>query len=140
MSQRLTEDEVEQIRRTMSVNDEVEAALYASEKNVPIWSKIKILLLNKCFVYLCIAGFFRFMGGYALGFFVGSFFDGVFPDDTTISSIGLTIIPIFGGIPASILAGILADKYEDRIPRIKGYIAGYGALAACPFMAISYFW
>jgi hypothetical protein len=49
-----------------------------------------------------------------------------------------SVIVIGGGIPASFIGGYLSDKLEDRIPNIKGLISGLGALAACPFIVITY--
>ena len=49
-----------------------------------------------------------------------------------------SVIVIGGGLPASFLGGYLSDKLEDRIPNIKGLISGLGALAACPFIFITY--
>ena len=49
-----------------------------------------------------------------------------------------SVIVIGGGLPASFLGGYLSVKLEDRIPNIKGLISGLGALAACPFIFITY--
>ena len=49
-----------------------------------------------------------------------------------------SVIVIGGGIPASILGGFLADKYEKKSPQVKGLISGVGALAATPFIAFTY--
>jgi len=51
-----------------------------------------------------------------------------------------SVIVIGGGLPASMLGGYLSDKLESRIGSVKGLIAGLGALAATPFIAISYGW
>ena len=45
-----------------------------------------------------------------------------------------TVIVVGGGLPASFLGGYLADKFESRVPNVKGLIAGLGALAATPFI------
>lgn len=80
------------------------------------------------------------MGGYALGFNCQTFFIHQWDDKANQFSIMLSVITIGGGLPSSFLGGIIADKYEERIPNIKGLIAGYGAIAACPFLAITYLW
>lgn len=49
-----------------------------------------------------------------------------------------SVIIIGGGIPASFIGGYLSDKLEDRIPNIKGLISGLGALAACPFIYVTF--
>lgn len=43
-----------------------------------------------------------------------------------------------GGLPASIIGGMISDKLEGRIGSIKGLIAGVGALTAIPFIYIAY--
>jgi hypothetical protein len=50
-----------------------------------------------------------------------------------------SVIVIGGGLPSSFIGGYISDKYETRYPNIKGLIAGLGALAATPFIAITYF-
>lgn len=49
-----------------------------------------------------------------------------------------SVIVIGGGLPSSFVGGFLSDKLEDRCPNIKGLIAGLGALAACPFIVVTY--
>lgn len=49
-----------------------------------------------------------------------------------------SVIVIGGGLPSSFMGGWLSDKYESRYPNIKGLIAGVGALAATPFIVITY--
>jgi hypothetical protein len=55
--------------------------LFLTEKPITLWEKIKILATNRCYVYLVIASFFRFFGGYALGFLGATFFDHRYPDN-----------------------------------------------------------
>jgi len=47
------------------------------------WPKLKFLFTNKCYVYLLCASFFRFWGGYSLGFLGSKYFNNVYPDYTT---------------------------------------------------------
>ena len=44
------------------------------------WGRIRILCNNSCFMYLVAAGFFRFFGGYSLGFLSGSFYENRWPE------------------------------------------------------------
>ena len=44
----------------------------------------------------------------------------------------------FGGLSSSYAGGYFSDKYEKRIPRIKGYISGFGALASTVFIVLTY--
>ena len=100
--------------------------------------KCKILASNWCFVTLMAAGFFRFFGGYSLGFLSAEFFEHRYPDQTSLYSVMNAVIVIGGGLPASMLGGYLSDKLEGRIGSIKGLIAGVGALVAIPFIIIAY--
>jgi len=97
-----------------------------------------MLFSNMCFLYLTIASFFRFFGGYSLGFLSATFFIHRYPENDTDYAYMASVIVIGGGLPSSFLGGYIADKFEDRYPSIKGIIAGFGALAACPFIVITY--
>ena len=100
--------------------------------------RVKVLYKNSCFVYLVLAGFFRFFGGYSLGFLSGGFFEERFPEYTSEFGYMNAAVIIGGGLPASLLGGYLSDKYESRYGSVKGLIAGMGALAAIPFIFITY--
>jgi len=50
------------------------------------------------------------------------------------------VIVIGGGLPASLIGGWMSDRLEPRFGSIKGLISGVGALAAIPFIMISYGW
>lgn len=80
------------------------------------------------------AGFCRFFGGYSIGFWGATFFEKVYPNYSTYYSVGNAIISIGAGIPAELMGGYLSDKYEQRFPKIKAYIAGFGALTSCIFI------
>ena len=102
--------------------------------------KCHVLVTNWCFVTLMLAGFFRFFGGYSLGFLTAEFFENRFPDYTNQFAVMNSVIVIGGGLPASMLGGYLSDRLESRYGSIKGLIAGLGALTAVPFILISYAW
>lgn len=118
--------------------DDVRDSFFLNEEPVGVWEKTKLLFTNKCYTYLVIASGFRFFGGYALGFLSATFFDNRYPDHQLQYSYMSSVIVIGGGLPASMLGGYLSDKYEKKIPNIKGLISGGGALAATPFIFISY--
>ena len=87
-----------------------------------------------------LAGFFRFFGGYSLGFLTAEFFENRFPEYTNQFAVMNSVIVIGGGLPASMLGGYLSDRLESKYGSIKGLIAGVGALTAVPFILISYAW
>jgi len=49
--------------------------LFISDQQVTLYQKCVFLMKNKCFMYLTIASFFRFFGGYSLGFLSATFFE-----------------------------------------------------------------
>lgn len=87
---------------------------------------------------MAIASFFRFFGGYSLGFLSATFFIHKYPDNNTQYGYMASVIVIGAGVPASFIGGYLSDKFEDRMPMVKGMISGLGALAAVPFIIITY--
>jgi len=103
-----------------------------------LWGKIKVLATNSCFVYLILAGFFRFWAGYCLGFLSGSFFEHRYKAYIDAYKYAGTFIVVGGGLPASVAGGYLSDKFESQIGSMKGLIAGVGALAAIPFIYVAY--
>lgn len=42
--------------------------------------KLNLLVSNKAYVYLLLAAFFRFAGGYSLGYWAKSYFANVYPE------------------------------------------------------------
>lgn len=118
-------------------------SLFEVDKNVAglkFIDKVKILGSNWCFITLSMAGFFRFFGGYSLGFLSAEFFENRYPDYTSQYAVMGSVVVIGGGLPASMLGGWISDRYESRIGSIKGIIAGGGALLAIPFILIAYAW
>ena len=84
------------------------------------------------------ASFFRFFGGYCIGLFAAGFFEARYPDNIDQFAYMNSVIFIGGGLPASIIGGLISDKLESRIPSIKGLIAGVGAYVAVPFILITF--
>ena len=78
------------------------------------------------------------MGGYSLGFLSASFFENRYPSHLSQYAYMGAVVVIGGGLPASMLGGYAGDKLEKRIGGIKSYISGVGALAALPFILITY--
>ena len=73
------------------------------------------------------ASFFRFAGGYSLGYWAKSYFSGVYPDKEDAYAEFYFLILLFGGMPSELIGGYICDKYEPAIPGIKGYVSAGGA-------------
>ena len=65
---------------------------------------------NKAYVYLLFAAFFRFMGGYSLGYWAKRFFSDNYPEYNNQFSIAYFFILLFGGIPSEIIGGYICDR------------------------------
>jgi len=78
------------------------------------------------------------MGGYSIGFWGETFFKNAFPDNQKEYAYLYVVVVCLGGIPGSYLGGHYGDVLEPKYPRIKGYIAGFGALSALPFIWLCY--
>ena len=80
----------------------------------------------------------RFIGGFSIGFWSPSFFQGNYPDHTTDFSLINAFVVVVGGLTSSYVGGWISDKFEPSYPRIKGQISGWGALASTVFIVITY--
>ena len=97
-----------------------------------------MIFKNKCFVFLLIASSFRFFGGYSLGFWASTYFGGVYPEYSDAYSITNAVVVIVGGSSSSYMGGYISDKFEPRIPPIKGYVSAIGALCSVPFIILTF--
>ena len=48
------------------------------------------------------------------------------------------MILLVGGIPSELLGGYVCDKYEARIPQIKGYVSATGAGIGAIFVVLTF--
>lgn len=103
-----------------------------------MYQKLSLLFKNKAYVYLLMAAFFRFMGGYSLGYWAKSYFSAAYPDYTNQFSIAYFLILIFGAIPSEFIGGYVGDRWEPSYPRIKGHISAAGAGVASIFIVFTF--
>jgi MFS family permease len=83
--------------------------------------------------------FFRYLGGYVIGFWGANFFQKTYPGYDTEYAIGNFMVKILAGMPSTFIGGYIGDKYEHKFLKIKGYVAAFGALTSCIFIIICYF-
>lgn len=101
--------------------------------------KLKLLFTNKAYVYLLIAAFFRFAGGYSLGYWATSFFQAAYPDKQSLYSEVYFIILLTGGIPSEMIGGWICDKFEPRVNGIKGIVSASGAALGSIFIILTFY-
>uniref|UniRef100_A0A7S3CQ85 Uncharacterized protein n=1 Tax=Strombidium rassoulzadegani TaxID=1082188 RepID=A0A7S3CQ85_9SPIT len=100
--------------------------------------KFGVLMSNKAFVYMTVAGFFRFMAGYSLGFWNKNYFQNVYPEKQLDYVLCYNLILFLGGVPSELIGGYLCDKYEPVIPGIKGLISAAGAFLGSIFIVFTF--
>ena len=87
-----------------------------------------------------IAASFRFIGGFAIGYYHEKYLVGVYPDQqTTFSWMNASILSV-GGFLSQFIGGILSDKYE--VPSnymAKAWVCIGGSLLGVPTMALCCF-
>jgi sugar phosphate permease len=85
-------------------------------------SASKEMFTNPTCRWIVLAGSFRYFGGYAIGFYMPSYFGKVYPDEGSLYSILNSFVVSVGGFISAIVGGIIADKGEARFPMIKSWV------------------
>lgn len=89
---------------------------------------------------VAIAGSFRFVGGFAIGYYHEKYFNGVYPAyQSTFAVINASVISI-GGFLSQFIGGIISDRYE--VPSnymAKAWVCIGGSLLGVPTMAMCCF-
>eukprot|EP00347_Sterkiella_histriomuscorum_P013234 403365495 len=97
----------------------------------------KEIFVNPTCRYVCIAGSFRFFGGYAIGYFMPQYFAGVYPDYFKVEySIANSFVVSLGGFISAMSGGIISDKFEKRIRNIKALVCIFAGVLGCPTIAV----
>jgi hypothetical protein len=83
--------------------------------------------------YATIAGSFRFFGGYAIGFFMPSYFGGIYPDDKKAYSILNSVVVSACGFTSSITGGLVCDYFEKKgYYMTKAYVCIFAGAMGIP--------
>ena len=89
--------------------------------------------MNPTCRYTAIAGSLRFFAGYAIGFFMPSYFGGVYVQDKNKYSVANAFVVSLCGLASSLTGGILSDKYEKKgYFMTKSYICMLGTFGGIP--------
>lgn len=83
-----------------------------------------------------IAGSFRFFAGYAIAYYMPSFFGAVYKDNQNLYSTLNAFVISVGGFISSYGGGIICDKYEEKSFMTKAYVSMIGTFLGCPAIAV----
>lgn len=100
--------------------------------------KMLVLMRNTAFMFLLAATFFRFAGGYMLGFWARKYFSLIYPDSVNAYALSYFLILVFGSVPSELIGGIITDRCEESYPRIKGHLSAGGAFIASIFVYLTF--
>jgi hypothetical protein len=85
--------------------------------------------------YATIAGSFRFFGGYAIGFFMPSYFGAIYPKDKALYGILNSVVVSLMGFTSSITGGLVCDYFEKKgIYMTKAYVCIFAGAMGIPMM------
>ena len=89
---------------------------------IPFLNACEEILVNPTCRWVCIAGSFRFFGGYAIGYYMATFFTKNYPDDQSLYSVLNAGVVSVGGFISAMAGGLISDRYESQYPTIKAMI------------------
>jgi len=72
----------------------------------------KEIFINPTCRWVCIAGSFRFWGGYAIGYYMPAFFSAIYNDKKDLYFTLNAFVVSVGGFISAMTGGILSDKLE----------------------------
>ena len=80
------------------------------------------IFVNPTCRWVCIAGSFRFFGGYAIGYYLPSYFSSIYSDDYTLYGYLNAGVVSGGGLISALTGGYICDRLEHRVPMIKAIV------------------
>jgi len=96
----------------------------------------KEIFTNPVCRWVCIAGSFRFWGGYAIGYYMPLYFGSIYPNKLNLYySLNAFVVSV-GGFTSAMTGGYLSDNYEKKYPRIKSIVCMAGSFLGCPTIAL----
>lgn len=96
------------------------------------------IFLNPTCRWVAIGGFFRFFGGFSIGFFMPKYFIGIWGKDytTAYAVCNATVVSIFG-LSSSLIGGYVGDILETKgILMTKAYICVFSAIFGSVFFSL----
>ena len=98
---------------------------------------LSYIVINPVTRYATLGTMFRFFGMFACDYYMPAFFLKNYPVFSQEFGLANALIVLFGGMTASLLGGIMADKYSKDHPRAYANICALGSVGAWPFMVAS---
>jgi MFS family permease len=80
------------------------------------------IFINPTCRWVVIAGSFRFFGGYAIGYYMPSYFGSVYKDNKNLYFTLNAFVVSVGGFASAMTGGYLSDSLEAKHPRIKAIV------------------
>jgi hypothetical protein len=85
--------------------------------------------------YATIGGSFRFFGGYAIGFFMPTYFGAIYPEDKVLYGTLNAVVVSLMGFTSSITGGLVCDYFEKKgIYMTKAYVCIFAGSAGIPMI------
>lgn len=94
------------------------------------------IFVNPTCRWVVIAGSFRFFGGYAIGYYMPSYFGKIYPENETTYSVLNAFVVSCGGFISAYGGGLLSDKFESKTYMSKAYVCIIGSLLGVPTIAV----
>ena len=122
-------------------NDEANAKIdahYSEEELVEMKEKpFKYLLSNPVNKWVMFGSFVRNIGGSVTTYYLPVFFLKNFAEFKSQYSAANSLVLSVGGLLSSVIAGMIADKFEYKSKMTKAYICMSGCLLALPLYAVA---
>ena len=82
----------------------------------------KEIFINPTCRWVCIAGSFRFFGGYAIGYYMPAYFGAIYTANKNQYFLLNSFVVSIGGFASAMAGGYLSDNYEKKYPTIKALV------------------
>ena len=104
-----------------------------------IFDTLKALWKNKTYVYANLAHAMAVVTGYAMSSWLPSLFLRSFEISKSEAGAIVGLFVVFGGVPGTLLGGVIADMLAKRDERWRAWSSMIGLLIAVPFYAFALF-
>lgn len=110
-----------------------------TEAPPPIMETAKRLFTNRIFVFVMLGNAFAVMMAYVVANWAPALYRRVFDLGATEVGFYAALGVIFGGLPGTIVGGIMSDALVKRDVRWQGWMPAFGLILSFPFLLIAPF-